>query len=446
MSKRRSKPSPSAPQRGGSRDGQAGGRRFLLVRFGGQGDALFLTPVAAALARLGWEVHVATNDAGLGMLRHNPYIAQLHPLRRDAILPSVPGLPNHPADLIEWRGALLPVEAVYAYFPGTGPEYGPWAVCNYRYVIESNSLHPWIHHGQNSTMINTYDMHLAWAGIDPQSLTPEQRRPIYRVAPQEAQALDTVIDALPRPLYLLQPLASSAARSYHRPRELYARMMRATQGTVLVWNGTNWETRGTPFPLPVAPGSTPMRASAALIARADLLVSSDTAVAHIAEAVGTRHVTFYSTVPAWTRSRDYHLEITVDCSVPNGIDGRTCACGIIGRDCPRRAHAAWAGLSERQRGLLRLLPPETQAQMQMPTGAPPDTGGLMPTEYYGVTQDGLQAEIEAARASLEAARQQLAFCTENLDLWPHVEPIMTEIERAYASSRKHRQQHKEGAR
>lgn len=411
-------------------DSVASPRRFLLIRFGGQGDALFLTPVARELARRGWAVHAAVNDMGYGMLLNNPHIAQLHRLRRDEVMPMLPGVANHPADLISWRGAWLPVEAVYDHYTGMGPEYGPWAVCNYRYVIESNSIHPWIHHGQNSTYTNTYDLHLAWAGIDPARLTPEQKAPVYVVSPAERAAIESLVADLPRPLYLLQPLASSAARSYHRPRELYMRMQnRARHGTLIVWNGTTWEAQGSPFPLPMAEGSTPMRASAALVERADLVVSSDTAISHIAEALGVRHVTFYSTVPAWTRSAYYRHEITVDCAVPDSNGQIPCKCGIIGRDCPRRSHEAWTGLSQRQRDLLRLLPNETQQQLRIPPGPPLDTGGLMPQEWFGTTPDGLTVEIDAAVAALESARQRLAYCTETLDLWPSVEPIMDEIER-----------------
>jgi len=403
-------------------------RRWLLVRFGGQGDALFLTPVAAELSRRGWQVHIATNEAGYPLVQHLPFVAKTYKLLRDQMIAPSPGMPDgRPADLIEWRGAWQPVEAVYPHYPGPGPEYGPHAVTNYYGHIEGNSLHPWICATQNSDYVNVYDLAFSWAHIDPTTVPAEFRRPRYVVTAQEQAAVRKVIANLPRPLYLVQCGASSPARSYYRTAELYNAMTKATKGSVVVWNGQNWESRGKAFPLPPVPDSTPMRMSAALVAEAQLVISADTAISHIAEAVGTRHLTFYSTVPAWTRSRDYIHEITIDLQVPDSRGRDACKCQIIGRDCPRIAREAVDGLDDRSRELLRLLPPQQQAAM----GLIPEmlnTGGLPPHEHFETTPQGLQAEHNAAVQAYEGARQRLAYCVASLDLWPHVEKAMKEAE------------------
>lgn len=401
--------------------------RFLLIRYGGQGDALFLTPVAAELKRRGWDVHVAINDNGFPLLQHLPFIDKLYQLRREPIMQQAPGIPGHPCDLIEWHGAWLPVEAVYPRFPGAGAEYGPWAVCNYRFVIESNSIHPWINRGQNSNNINTYDMHFSWAGIDPMSIPVEERRPRYIVSARERQAIGEVVKHLPRPLYLIQPGASSPARSYFKTRELYEKMIQNTHGSVIVWNGSAWEMNRMMFPLPMPPESSPMRMSAALVERADLVISADTCISHVAEALSVKHLTFYSTVPAWTRSRDYTHEITVDLCVPDSRGRDACKCGVIGRDCPRVEAEVWAGLDQRQRDLLHLLPIPQQQQLGIPV-AQLDTGGRMPQEYFETSPNGLQAEHNAAVQIYEGLRQRPAYCIASLDLWPHVEAAMKETE------------------
>jgi len=402
-------------------------RRWLLVRYGGQGDALFLTPVAAELQRRGWDVHIAANDNGYPLVQHLPFVDKTYQLQREPVMGECPGIPGHPADLINWHGAWQPVEAVYPHFPGPGPEYGPWAVTNYYRIIEGNSEHPWICATQNSDFVNTYDLHFSWAHIDPTTVPAEHRRPRYVVTAQEQAAIRKAIEGLPRPIYLVQVGASSPARSYYKTASLYQSMAKATKGSVLVWNGQNWESRGHPFPLPALEGSTPMRMSAALTAEAQLLISADTAISHVAEALGTRHLTFYSTVPAWTRSRDYVHEITLDLCVPNERDRGTCKCAIIGRDCPRIAGEAYDGLNDRQREMLKLLPPQTQMQMGIPI-EPLDTGGVPPHEHFGTTPAGLKAEHDSAMQAYDGARQRLAYCIASLDLWPHVEKAMKEVE------------------
>lgn len=407
---------------------RAKARRFLLIRYGGQGDALFLTPVAEELRRRGWQVHIAVNDQGHPLVQHLPFVHSTYLLRREPVMQTVPQIPGHPCDLISWRGGLVPVEAVYPQFPSPGPEYGPWAVCNYRFVIESNSLHPWINRGQNSNFINTYDMHFSWAGIDPISVPAEFRRPRYVVTAQERAAAVEAMRNLPRPVYLVQPLASSPARTYFRPAELYKKMVQLTKGTVLLWNGQNWETGGRPFPLPVVEGSTPMRASAAMVEQADLVISADTAISHIAEALSVRSLVFYSTVPAWTRSRDYLYSESIDLAVPDSQGRGVCKCGVIARDCPRVAAEAIDTLTDRQRELVRLLPPDQQAQLGLVPPMPLDTGGRLPMEHFRTTANGLQSEVQAAATQLDGARQRLAHCLASLDLWPHVERKMKEIE------------------
>ncbi len=83
----------------------------------------------------------------------------------------------------------------------------------------------------------------------------------------------------------------------------------------MVWYGNYWQIGRSRLPAPE--GIDPMRATAAMIAQADLLISADTCVSHLAESDGinTQHVTYYSTVPAWCRSLYYQNEITVESDV-----------------------------------------------------------------------------------------------------------------------------------
>jgi hypothetical protein len=111
----------------------------------------------------------------------------------------------------------------------------------------------------------------------------------------------------------------------------------------------------------------PIRATAALIAMADLLVSADTFVSHLAEAVGTKHITWYSTVSAWTRSKYYQHEITHDLHPREGNRLMPCKCHVItDARCPVVERQALAAISDKDKAFINTLPPQTRQQLGLP--------------------------------------------------------------------------------
>lgn len=409
---------------------------WLLLRFGGMGDAMFLTAAARALHEMGYAVDVATNEQSAPLLAHNPYIRNVIIEQRMGPIQSIDNM--YPVDLVKDGDVLMPSLGLFERYKAKASagaksaELYPFHVTNYFRIIENGSHHPMVWPTQLSDFRNTYDEHLAWAHIDPQSVPADRKRPVYVVTPEEAAWAEGVLKGFPRPLYLVQANASSPVRTFYRTSELLDALKRHP-GTIIIWevNPQNplqgmWRVvsfktdatapdspsgAGIPFPEHIPP----IRATAALIATADMLVSADTCVSHIAEAVKTRHVTYYTSVPAWTRSQYYTHEYTVDARVPLGP--RTCKCGIIGRDCPRKIQDSWGCLKKAEKELLKLLQPQQRESLQMPPAdAPLDTKGKPPHEHFGMTPEALKQAVNAAVSHYEAMRQSEAYCLADVHL------------------------------
>lgn len=385
--------------------------RYLLTRFGGKGDALFLTAVAHQLAR-DYIVDVAINETAMSLLGNNPDIDTIYPARRFGHPPMQNNIKNgHPMDMVYVDGAWICVEALYSRYESDSP-FRPYNVANYRFVIESNSIHHDIDKSQNSNYINTYDQHLGWAGIDPEKITPYEKRPYYWTTAEEQAWAGKLFESLPKPVVMIQTFASSPARTYFRLSELVNELSTKV-GTLMVWYGNRWQINESVMMAPE--GIDPMRATAAMIEKADLLISADTCVSHLAEALNTQHETYYSTVPAWCRSKYYSNEITVESEVR--YKNRVCKCSIIARDCPRRQKEAFESLTARERELLKWLKPEIKQDMGL-VWVPSPAAGKPGHERFGTSPQGFDTLVQAAATKYDSGRQAEAYCIESLDLLP----------------------------
>lgn len=384
-------------------------KRFLLVRFGGMGDALFLTPVARWLHNHGYKVDVAISSRTAPLLYNNPYIDKLFESERFAPMGAIGD--GIPANLVNVNGGWIPDITLYEDYPSDIPGRR-WDVADYFRVIESCSIHPMICITQGSDYVNTYDQHLSWAGIDPTRVTPEEKTPVYRVTKDEHKWAKRICKHWGK-FVMIQTLASSPARSYMRISELVDICTSAGR-QVLFWNGNSWIMDG--VAITFSKEFNPMRCTAALIEQASLLVSSDTCVSHIAEGVGTQHITFYTTVPAWTRSRDYQHEVTIDSNVMLDVNNEPCKCCVIGRDCIRRSLESRDMLSQTERELIGLIPQPEREGREMGFIPAVDLKGQRPEEYFKVASpQGLRALIEAAVTKWESQRQLPAYCVANLE-------------------------------
>lgn len=391
-------------------------RGFLLMRWGGMGDAMFMTPVARELHKRGYAVDVCTHENAAKVFKGNPYVREVMVAERWGPMQRVQG--DHPVNLIKRNGVWVPDVILYENYPSERP-LRRFNVADYFRSIEDCSLHSVISRSQASDYANTYDLHLGWAGIDP--TTVDDKSPDWFLSDRERHWAEKHREEW-GPYILLQPFASSPARSYMRISPIM-QYLREKELKVLLWHPGHlrWELDGIPIPTPE--GMDGYRLTGALISQADLLISADTFVSHVAEAQGIPHITFYSSVPAWTRSCYYNHEITIDLRVEDE-EGQPCKCCIIGRDCPRIKKAALELLSEQERELLSILPPNLKQQHGIEM-EPIDIGQQTPWEYFGsASPHGFQALQEAALRRYDALQQMEAPCIASLDLLEHVKEYL----------------------
>jgi len=382
-------------------------KRFLLVRYGGLGDAMFMTAVAKELHSRGYLVDIACRADGVPLLENNPDINKIFPTQRFGIMPHISG---KPVNLVKFGDVWIPDIGLYEQYPSSIPGRN-FNVADYFRVIENCTLHPEIATTQQSDYINTYDQHLIWAGIDPNRVA--DKSPRYYITDDERQWAAKVTNNWGK-YVLIQTYASSPARSYVHVTDLIQAAEEAGY-TAVHWDGYKWIVDD--YPLAMPKGINSMRATAALIETADLLISADTCVSHIAEALGTKHLTFYTTVPAWTRSQYYKHEITIDTSKPVLEDGQPCKCCVIGRDCQTRQEEARKKMTKKEQQLLRLVPPHIAQRMGLGWLPPLDLKGKQPEEFFkAASRQGLKSQVDAAATKWESLRQLPAYCIDSLDL------------------------------
>lgn len=336
--------------------------RHLLIRYGGLGDSLFLTAVAHQIAKTGVKIDVAVPAAHAPMLQNNPDIERILPLYR---IGPWNRSQSGPVNMIKTdTGALMPIESIIPQY-ATGENPRRFRYTDFYRIIEANGCHPSSETG-NSDYVNTYDLHLSWAGIDTERVPDSEKRPFYHPTQKELDWAGDILKGVQRPVILWQPHASAPARSYYRAVEDAQAVEKKVGGFHLLWDkglGKWMHHTGA-----IDYGDLePIRATAALIAMSDLLVSADTFVSHLAEAVGTKHITWYSTVSAWTRSKYYKHEITYDLHPRGDNELMPCKCHVItDARCPIVEAQALAAISDKDKAFINSLPPQTRQKLGLP--------------------------------------------------------------------------------
>lgn len=389
--------------------------KFLLLRHGGMGDNLFLTPVAKVLRKRGYLVDVASASRSIAVLKNNPHINKLIECQRFG--PQTTMEDGKPADLFLADDEIwLPTAALYRnYRPSVERPWRPFNIANYFKIIEGCTLHPEISRTQISNYTNVYDNHLAWAGIDPTTVSAEDKRPVYSVTEKERKwAIETLAGLDKKPI-LLQTYSSSPAKSFS-PVALI-KWLRAKEEHVIHWEPAmnKMILDGVPMEFPEDIPS--IRCSAALVEQSQFCLTADTCIAHIAEALGIKHISFYTITPAWTISGYYQHEIAVDSTAELG--GQPCKCYQITRDCPRRAVEARQNLSKEDSELLGLVPPKSNIRKMISLPAPkmPEAAQGDILTYFQVTSaKALDQKVDGAVKKFDAELQKIAYCLGSIDL------------------------------
>ena len=202
----------------------------------------------------------------------------------------------------------------------------PDAVISFFEAIERNDA---------ANLVNAYDWHLQWAGIDPLKLSSEEKRPVYIRREQEIKAARKMINSNPGwPRIAVQMHASSLPRTWDKNDRLlkalcakYPKAAIFSLGDISAQILELYPGERPPNYMPLAGKHQDGRLWGALIGEMNLLISVDSAGLHLAGALGVPAVGIFSTVPGWTRIRDYRTSIAIDSKYE-------CApCFRIGMEC-----------------------------------------------------------------------------------------------------------------
>jgi len=365
----------------------------LLCRYGGIGDCLLNTSVANVLKKRGYEV-----DYVVGNPTFN--ISELF-------------------DNLDCFNNVFPARRIMGMFEEFIEDTnGNWISSNIikstydlpldlKHSIENNSMYPniagqrlewrWFAY-QNSNMQNWYDLSLGWAKIDPTTVPPEDKVPIYRIKEDELEWAKSVLPE-GSPILGVQAQASSLVRTWYRADEFPQTLIENFDGCVVAfYRGTSWFVRkgNSITKIDFPEGKNRVRHSAALISLFDAFIAVDSGMAHIAEAVGTKSVVIYLTVPAWTRSQYYKLTYPIE---PD--ESIWChPCFDLNRYCWRIEKDVENDLSDREKKLLEL---KNQGMNIEQIAKQLDTN-----------PEGIFKENSALHARVDALKCKQPYCSANI--------------------------------
>ena len=286
-------------------------KKAVILRVGGLGDCLILTPIAKALHNKGYDVDVLIGSP----------TGEVHEL--------IEGLPYiHSAKKITRVNAIDCVSIAKDTFVSVEcikPKYD--LVVDLKFSVENN--HPQYHSSEgwrdsiNSNYQNWVDISLGWANIDPMKVADEDKLPeiVLPSSYTDWVKASVVGEKGVRNFHVIgiQLQASSLIRTWYKMNELPERICNEYPNDVILLFGDNawWIfTKNGRQKFEIPEGNS-LLWSAALISQMDAFIAADSGMSHIAEAVKTETIGVYTTVPAWTRTKYYKhahpIEADVEC-------------------------------------------------------------------------------------------------------------------------------------
>ena len=360
-------------------------RKAILFRFGGIGDCLALTAVAKILKGRGYYVEYCIPEVQHSLYDGLDYIIdKVRPTRR---LPTLRGRDN-----IQEKYGWIDTDVLKRQL-----HEKDYLILEYRNYIENNAMwgqyprnreHLIWNRTVNSNYQNWVDLALAWANIDPTTISDDDKRPHYKLKPEEIRWAKKTV---PEDGFIAINLESSSlARVIYSQYELADMLVKNGQN-VLVWRDNRWLYKNKDFTKEIKVNS--VRESVALISLSKLFLSSDSGFSHLCEAIGKKQIVLYTTVPGWTRAKYYKNTKILDSKV-------LCSpCFIIGRFCPIiewDVEKKGKGLSGRQKKLLKLQQDKVPAE---------EAAKRMNLELHG-----LNLALESTMKSKEALKSAEPAC------------------------------------
>lgn len=317
-------------------------KKALMLRVGGLGDILILTPIAKELHKRGYEVDFfcgsPTGDVW-ELIKGLPYLHDVKKIERNQITNT---------DCVKLENEdYISVEILKDKYD---------EVFDFKYSVEANvaglnKRGGW-RESINSNYNNWIDLSFGWANIDPASIAVYEKIPEIHL---DSKYIDFVLST---PLGQrtgrqfrvigIQLQASTLIRTWYKAGELPELLHKAYPNDMVVVFANNWIciTSNGKFEIKYPEGYNPLCCSAALISQMDCFISADSGSSHLAEATEVPTVGIYTTVPAWTRTKHYvyahPIEAIAECF----------PCFTLDAFCPLEKKKAEESLNERERDIL----------------------------------------------------------------------------------------------
>jgi len=372
-------------------------KRALMLRVGGLGDCIILTPIAKELNKRGYSV-----DYFVGSPTGN-----IHLLLK--------GLDffNDVKKVERLNGIDCIRDENEHYVSVDILKQGYDFVIDYKLSVEDNRSgnndinDPW-RNSVNSNFMNWVDLSLAWANIDWTKIEDDCKRPIIGLDANNDPwtdhfiwlANDTPIEPkIDRTFKVIgiQLQASSLTRSWYRAQELPEIIHKQfPDDVVLVFNGRIWIalSKFGKQEIKLDDNLDPLCASATLISQMDVFISADSGMSHISEALDIPTIAIYTTVPAWTRIKYYKyaypIEATVSCH----------PCFVLDLFCPINKKEAESGLSEREKEIVSTV--ENNGNW------------LALAKKFSTVPRAIQVEYETTKKRVEALSAKMAACVQEI--------------------------------
>jgi len=358
----------------------------LLLRMGGMGDCIILTPIARELHKKGYDVDFfcgSPNGDLTELFKELPYFHSVQNIQRVNGLDSVK----------DENGHFISVELLK-------PNYTE--VFDFKNSIEENRPGQFFNkdegwrHTINSNYMNWIDLSLAWCNIDYSKLADKDKFPEINIPEKYFEWLQGTVFAENKTIGI-QLQASTLIRTWYRANELPDLLhTKYPDKVVAIFDGGNWYAlmKSGRVKVNFPDDLNPILCSCAVVSKMECFISADSGMSHIAEALNIPTIGIYTTVPAWTRTKYYDyafpLEATCECH----------PCFTLHTFCPLEVKKAEESLTPRERMIIK------KAEI--------GTNIFEVAKELSTVPRALQVELESAKKRVEAFSATEPACVKSV--------------------------------